>query len=135
MIPISTFPEDKKWLVYAEEADVINMALFGMTAKKWREDNTKLILEGAQNMRDVASTHQLVVLANMENYNSILIKQGISKAERFKLLRTLAIDQLTILAKESKPYTPLISPEKKNLSEFDQKLKGLLSVPPPKKDK
>lgn len=131
LIPISTFPEDKQWIVYAEEADVINMALFGKTAKKWREENPKLILEGAHNMRDIASTHQLVVLANMENYNSILIKQGVTKAERFKLLRNLAIEQLTILAKESKPYTPL----KSTTGEFDQQLKGLLSVPPPKKEK
>lgn len=74
LLPISSLPEDKHWLVYAEEADVINMALFGKTAKKWKEENPQLVLQGVQNMREVASTHQLVVLANIENYNSILIK-------------------------------------------------------------
>lgn len=131
LIPISKLPEDKKWLVYAEEADVINMALFGKTAKKWSEENTTLILEGAQNMRDVASTHQLVVLANLENYNSILIKQGVQKAERFMTLRKLAIDQLSILGRESRPYTPLV-PAK---NQFDKQLQGLLNTPPPSKEK
>lgn len=133
LIPISHLPEDKKWLVYAEEADVINMALFGKTAKKWREENANLILEGANNIRDVASTHQLVVLANLENVNSILIKQGVSKADRFVMLRSLAIEQLNVLSKESKPYTPLKPTETQNT--FDKQLKGLLSVPSPKKDK
>lgn len=133
LLPISTLPEDKKWLVYAEEADVINMALFGKTAKKWKSENPKLILQGANNQRDVASTHQLVVLANLENVNSILIKQGVKKADRFLMLRNLAIEQLNILARESKPYTPLL--KNNTQSSFDKQLTGLLNTPPPKKDK
>jgi len=131
LLPISTLPEDKKWLVYAENADVINMAMFGKTAKTWKEENPQLALDG-HNMRDVASTHQLVVLANLENYSSILIKQKVTKADRFLRLRQLAIEQLKVLAMDERPYTPLIA-EKKNNSNFDLQLRGLLSVPPPKK--
>jgi hypothetical protein len=133
LLPISTLPEDKKWLIYAENADIINMALFGKTAKTWKEENPQLALQG-HNMRDIASTHQLVVLANLENYSSILIKQKVSKADRFMKLRQLAIEQLKVLAMDDKPYTPLI-PGKKNETSFDTHLKGLLAVPPPKKDK
>ncbi len=133
LLPISTLPEDKKWIVYAENADIINMAMFGKTAKTWKEENPKLALDGF-NMRDIASTHQLVVLANLENYSSILIKQKINKADRFLRLRQLAIEQLKVLGMDERPYTPLITP-KKNESNFNIQLKGLLSVPPPKKDK
>jgi hypothetical protein len=132
LLPISALPEDKKWIVYAENADIINMAMFGKTAKTWKEENPQLALEGL-NMRDVASTHQLVVLANLENYSSILIKEKISKAERFLRLRRLAIEQLKLLGQEEKPYTPLIANKKKHESDFDLNLRGLLSVPPPPK--
>lgn len=134
LLPISTLPEDKKWIVYAENADIINMAMFGKTAKTWKEENPQLALDGL-NMRDVASTHQLVVLANLENYSSILIKQKVSKAERFMRLRQLAVEQLKVLGMEERPYTPLIANKKKFESQFDTGLRGLLAVPPPKKDK
>jgi len=97
LLPISNLSKDKSWLVYAEEADIINMALFGKTAKQWREENSTLILNGINNMRDMAETQQLIVLANIENYNAILIKEGIDKEERFLRLRSLAIEQLNIL--------------------------------------
>ena len=77
-------------MTYASEADLLNVALFGKTAKEWREKN--VIQKG--NMRDYATLNQLLVLANMESYNSILIKQGKSQAERLQLLNQLAIRQL-----------------------------------------
>lgn len=107
LLPILDTPKDKEWLIYAENADIINMALFGKTAKNWKDENPQLVLSG-MNIRDVASTHQLVVLANLENYSSILIKQEVSKNERFQKLRQLAIDQLKILEESETPYTPLI---------------------------
>ncbi|PLB85630.1 DNA-binding protein [Dysgonamonadaceae bacterium] len=80
-------------ITYASEADVLNVALFGMTAKEWREQNPDL----KGNLRDYASIHQLLVLANMESYNAILIKQGISQPERLLLLNKMAIEQIKVI--------------------------------------
>lgn len=77
-------------ITYASEADVLNVALFGITAKEWREKNPSK----SGNMRDDATLNQLLVLSNMESYNAILIEQGKSQAERLKLLNELAIRQL-----------------------------------------
>jgi len=84
---------DKHKFVYAGEADLLNLALFGKTAKEWREENS----EKEGNIRDYASIEQLVVLSNMESLNSVLINQGIEPAERFKLLNKTAIEQITIM--------------------------------------
>jgi hypothetical protein len=77
-------------ITYASEADVLNVALFGKTARQWRDENPK----SKGNMRDDATLNQLLVLANMENYNAILIEQGISQPERLQLINSLAIKQL-----------------------------------------
>jgi hypothetical protein len=75
---------------YANEADMLNVILFGMTAKEWRDSNN-----GQQgNIRDVASINQLLVLANLESYNAVLINQNKSQKDRMILLRELAISQL-----------------------------------------
>jgi len=79
--------------VYADEADMLNVVLFGMTAKEWREKNS----DKKGNMRDHASIQQLLVLANMESYNAILINQGLKQADRMLRLRELAIQQLNTL--------------------------------------
>ena len=78
---------------YANEADLLNVVLFGKTAKQWRDENTRL--EG--NIRDYASLQQLLVLANMESYNAILIKQDYNQEERMKLLHDLAVQQMKTL--------------------------------------
>ena len=79
--------------VYASEADLLNVALFGVTAKQWREMNP-----GQKgNMRDHANVHQLVCLANMESMNAHFIKQGLSQSDRLKGLNRLAIDQMRVL--------------------------------------
>jgi len=78
---------------YANEADMLNVVLFGKTAKEWRDEN----LSAAGNIRDEASIIQLLVLANIESYNAILIKQGLIQAERMKLLREMVIQQLQAL--------------------------------------
>lgn len=80
--------------VYASEADVLNMALFGKTAKEWREANVDL--EG--NIRDYASVEQLVVLANMESMNAELIRAGVSQQKRLEMLNNMAINQLKSLS-------------------------------------
>ena len=77
-------------ITYASEADVLNVALCGITAKQWRETNS----DKSGNIRDHATLNQLLVLANMESYNSILSEQGKPQAERIQLLNQLAIRQL-----------------------------------------
>ena len=79
---------------YANEADLLNVALFGMTAKQWREKNS----DKTGNIRDDATLNQLLVLANMESYNAILIDQGQMMSERLVLLRELALKQMDTLS-------------------------------------
>ena len=79
--------------VYANEADVLNVAMFGMTAAEWRTANPNK----KGNIRDYAAIEQLLVLANMESYNAILIEQGKPQSERLQLLNTMADNQLRVL--------------------------------------
>jgi len=81
--------------IYANEADVLNMALFSKTAKQWRGENS----DKKGNIRDFASMEQLVVLSNLESINAMLIQQGISQAERLNQLNQLAITQMQSLLK------------------------------------
>ncbi|EKD42111.1 MAG: hypothetical protein ACD_73C00326G0003 [uncultured bacterium] len=85
-------------VVYASEADLLNMALFGMTAKQWRDQNPTL----TGNMRDHANIHQLVCLANMESMNAHFITEGLEQSDRLKKLNALAIAQMTVLIKSSR---------------------------------
>jgi len=78
---------------YASEADLLNVVLFGKTAKQWREENP----DKKGNIRDEALLYQLLVLSNMESYNAILIKQGKTQAERMEMLHQLAVQQMTTL--------------------------------------
>ena len=80
---------------YASEADMLNVALFNKRAKQWREENPDL----KGNMRDYASLNELLVLANMESYNAILIEKGLEQKERMIELRNLAKTQLISLEK------------------------------------
>ena len=80
---------------YASEADLLNVALFGMTAKQWRDANP----DKKGNIRDHSDLNHLLVLANMESYNAILIEQGKPQSERLQILRKTAITQLTAIAK------------------------------------
>ena len=80
-------------IVYANEADVLNMALFGFTAKDWRDAHPDL--QG--NVRDYATVNQLICLSNMESLNSVLINDGIPQSERLQKLNQIAISQMTVL--------------------------------------
>ena len=93
LIPPALTPQQISY-VYANEADMLNTVLFGMTAKEWRASNPK----EKGNIRDVATIYQLLVLSNMESYNAILIKQGKTQAERMQLLHELAVQQMTTLS-------------------------------------
>ena len=79
--------------VYANEADLLNVALFGITAKEWRENNP----DKTGNIRDYATLEQLVVLSNMESVNALLIRQGLSQSERLLQLNKVAITQMKSL--------------------------------------
>ena len=83
--------------VYANEADMLNVALFGMTAKEWRENNP----DKAGNIRDYATMEQLVVLSNMESINALLIRQGLPQSERVLQLNKVAITQMKSLLKKN----------------------------------
>ncbi len=96
LIPPKLTPEQISY-AYATEADMINVALFGQTAKQWRNANP----DAKGNMRDQASLNQLLVLANMESYNAVLIEQGKGQSERLILLHELAVQQLQTLSKLS----------------------------------
>jgi hypothetical protein len=80
-------------MVYASEADVLNVALFGITAKQWRDENPDL----KGNIRDYASINELICLSNMENINAVLINESISQKERLMKLNKIAIQQMKIL--------------------------------------
>lgn len=95
VLPQSNHSKSTEWLVYADEADLLNVALFGCTAKEWRDANP--VLAAKQNIRDFASIAQLTVLSNPETHNAEMIKQGIDKAERFDRLKQIAEYQLRVL--------------------------------------
>lgn len=96
LIP-ATLSKEKINRVYANEADLLNVALFGITAKQWRDANPKT--EG--NIRDAASIEQLVVLSNMESINAVLIHQGLKQSERLMQLNKIAITQMKSLVNSS----------------------------------
>lgn len=83
-------------MVYASEADLLNMALFGMTAKQWRDSHPEL----KGNIRDYANVSQLVCLSNLENLNAVFISEGMSQAERLAKLNAIAISQMEILTQD-----------------------------------
>ena len=80
-------------LIYANEADVLNVALFGMTAKEWRDENPDL----KGNIRDYANINQLICLSNMENLNAVFINKGMEQKERLIELNKIAIQQMKVL--------------------------------------
>lgn len=96
-IIVPTLTEKQKKFVYAEEADVLNVALFGMTAKEWRESNPNLAEDG--NIRDYTDLLHLVILSNLENINAELIEMGIPQSERLIRLNDMAKKQMELLRK------------------------------------
>ena len=92
LIPAAVTPAQAAF-VYASEADLLNMALFGMTAAEWRRANP----DKDGNLRDYADVAQLVCLSNLENLNALFIKDGLPQGERLTRLNTIAIHQMTLL--------------------------------------
>jgi hypothetical protein len=92
LIPEEVTPTQAS-IIYAEEADVLNVAMFGMTAKQWREANPDL----KGNIRDYATINELICLSNMENINAVLINDGVPQGERLVKLNQIAIQQMQVL--------------------------------------
>ncbi len=93
---------------YANEADMLNVVLFGKSAKQWKDENAT----AKGNIRDIATLNQLLVLANLESYNAVLINQGKNQKERMRLLRQLAIQQLQTLETVSLQNLPKVGIDK-----------------------
>ena len=105
--------EKQKTFVYANEADILNVALFGMTAKEWRENNPEL--EG--NIRDYANVLYLIVLSNLEVLNANMIEEGINQKERLEKLNVIARKQLCLLLKDHNIM---------GISRYDEKVVGVI---------
>lgn len=97
---------EQQSFVYADEADMLNVVLFGMTAAQWRAQN-----QGRKgNIRDYASLQQLLVLSNIESYNALLIEQKLPQSERLQMLRQMAVRQLQVLSSLDVTNLPSIPP-------------------------
>lgn len=92
LIPAEVTPMQAN-IIYANEADVLNVAMFGMTAKQWREANPDI----KGNIRDYATINELICLSNMENLNAVFIEQGMTQGERLVKLNQIAIHQMNVL--------------------------------------
>ncbi len=92
LIPAEVTPAQAS-MIYANEADVLNVAMFGVTAKQWRETNPDL----KGNIRDYATINELICLSNMENLNAVFIEQGMTQSERLVKLNQIAIHQMSVL--------------------------------------
>lgn len=158
IIPKSRFSTDKQWIGYANEADLLNVAVYGYTAKEWKESNPKHALNG-KNMRDFSSITDLLIMQNVEAVSAELIKRGATKDQRFQYLKKMAdesrgqfdkvdmvksikktsdtiyldVDKLTPEQIEKESKKDILEANKKNLSDFNKKLKKGLDYNPKKK--
>ncbi|MAW96172.1 MULTISPECIES: KilA-N domain-containing protein [unclassified Leeuwenhoekiella] len=159
IIPNSKMSQKNQWIEYANEADLLNVALYGYTAKEWKQSNPELSLKG-KNMRDFSSITDLLIMSNLESLNAELIKNKLSKEQRFHYLKKLALEQRdqfnkvdmikSIKRKDETTYVEIgnLTPEeieeeskkdileanKRNLSNFNQKLKKGLNYNPKEED-
>ena len=115
ILPKLNISQMKQGLVYASEADLLNLVLFDCTAKQWQEANPELAK--TMNIRDTATINQLIVLSNIESLNAELIKQGVSKEDRFTILRRTAEEQLAVLISRNaeQNFAKLVSEDPKLL--------------------
>ena len=105
--------------VYADEADVLNVALFGKTAKQWRDENP----DKKGNIRDFASINELICLSNSENINAVPIGEGVPQSERPEKPNKIAVHQITVLGEAAKNCL-----NKRKKSRLDNNKAGFLSV-------
>ena len=117
ILPVISVEKKKESIIYASEADLLNIILFGCTAKDWQEANPELSQK--MNIRDTASINELLVLSNLESYNAELIRQGKSRPERFAFLMEMRNKQMEILLQANADFNfkKLIGNEPKQLPE------------------
>jgi len=96
ILPEKNYENDKEWIVYAEEADLLNVAIFNCTAKDWRDANA-VLAKKSMNIRDIASINELAILSNLETINAQMMKEKLRKQERFLKLKEIAKYQLLVL--------------------------------------
>lgn len=134
IIPSLDISPDKEGIIYADEAELLNLALFGKTSKQWRKENPNAPRN--HNIRDYGDMHQLTVLANIQGLNASYVRQGLSADQRLNLLRSEVVSQLKSLY--ASPYTihKIQSPFKKEsqMSTFNQDLTKALNFKPKKKE-
>jgi len=131
----SSLSREEEGYIYSNEAEMLNVAVFGITSKAWKIKYPDKALKGLS-LREIATIPQLTVLANIENYNAILLKEGLSSKDRLAKLKQIATTQLKTLSSYHYTY-PTESPHSikyEQTTTFDSSLKGLLNTPPPKKD-
>jgi hypothetical protein len=136
IIPKLTYSQKKEW-AYAEEADVLNIVLFGMTASQWKQANPQRALLG-ENLRDSASINELTLLSNLESMNATMIKNNVVKNKRMRILYDMVkvqkpiLDKVNVLhsLKKLSDNTYIDYIEENKLSDFDQKLKKGLGFDP-----
>ena len=140
IIPKMSISQKKEW-IYADEADMLNIIMFGCTAKQWRDANPQRVLNG-ENIRDMASINELAILSNLETLNSSLIKRGIERRQRAHILLEMAKEQKQILdrydfVKSAKKLTDstLVEAKQNTLSSFDSSLKKAIDYNPSKDKK
>lgn len=102
VLPQLSIEKKKEYLVYANEADLLNVILFGCTAKEWEEANPELAK--TKNMRETASINELIVLSNLESYNAELISKNVNRDKRYILLEEMAEKQLGLLQKANAEF-------------------------------
>lgn len=131
ILPALNLPKEKERFVHANEADMINIAVFGMTAKTWEEQNTERFLKG-ENMRDSASAIQLVAVVAAETLNKELIKNGLPQSDRLKMLRESAMENIRSLSESPTVKKRLENKEINDevLSTFNKALKTTIKHNP-----
>jgi len=102
ILPQLTVEKKKEYVVYASEADLLNLVVFGCTAKDWQESNPEIA--GKMNVRDTASINELLVLSNLESYNAELISQGASREQRYSKLMEMRNKQLLVMEKANAEF-------------------------------
>jgi len=98
LIPLRNLPKGKEGIIYAEEAEVLNKVVFNKTAKEWNAENPDLVKKN-HNIRDYGSTHQLIIIANLEPLNAELIRNRVSQYDRIQMLKQAAVEQMKSLLK------------------------------------
>ncbi|WP_158990095.1 KilA-N domain-containing protein [Mucilaginibacter sp. L196] len=107
LIPLRNLPKKLEGLIYAEEAEVLNKVVFDTTAKEWNAKNPDLVKKG-QNIRDYGTTHQLILIANLEPLNAELIRNGVQQYDRILTLKQAAVEQVKSLMKSKAIQDTLI---------------------------